>query len=593
MARNRSEIIVGLFVLIVLAVAGYIILAIQGNPFEKTFPISAMYTRVSGIKPGTSVSLAGHQIGQVESVVPRPDLRMIEVRMALAESYQSAILNDATATIVPVGFLGDVMVEITYGRLGVPIRPGEILEGGEPFDWQHMIKGAASDFSHAMQSVDRVVGNEKYQEDLGKILDNLSRFTDTLNNLVIPEDRAQLDQIFASLKEMSGKIGDAAGSLQALIEDNRENLSTSLANARTISEQVKGEVAPQFSEAARTFADLGTRMTALTEKIDTFVEANSVNAGEAITGIKESTRSLRETLDTAKTSLERLNEGPGTLHDLLYREETSRELNATLRSARGFFEKWTGLGDGLQVKVSAEAKWFFDDPLGDHSRQDFRTVITQPPPGIDIRGYSETWSDGDANRAEWDVAGQVWFGDYGILAGIDDAGFDPDLDLLFLGKVPSSGGRLVAGFGILEGEAGARLEAHLIPDLLYLRLDGIGFTTDDKERLDLSLRAQVWENLHILGGFESLVGSPERRAFAGLRYEFGKKFGAKEESETGGDDDTFDSDYSSEVEKSGYESTLSPGKDPFSDDESLWEKKKGQELIPAEEAPSIKPLNGL
>ncbi len=309
MARNRSEIIVGLFVLIVLAVAGYIILAIQGNPFEKTFPISAMYTRV----------------------VPRPDLRMIEVRMALAESYQSAILNDATATIVPVGFLGDVMVEITYGRLGVPIRPGEILEGGEPFDWQHMIKGAASDFSHAMQSVDRVVGNEKYQEDLGKILDNLSRFTDTLNNLVIPEDRAQLDQIFASLKEMSGKIGDAAGSLQALIEDNRENLSTSLANARTISEQVKGEVAPQFSEAARTFADLGTRMTALTEKIDTFVEANSVNAGEAITGIKESTRSLRETLDTAKTSLERLNEGPGTLHDLLYREETSRELNATLR----------------------------------------------------------------------------------------------------------------------------------------------------------------------------------------------------------------------------------------------------------------------
>ncbi|MBW7940697.1 MAG: hypothetical protein H3C63_18375, partial [Candidatus Omnitrophica bacterium] len=179
------------------------------------------------------------------------------------------------------------------------------------------------------------------------------------------------------------------------------------------------------------------------------------------------------------------------------------------------------------------------------------------------------------------------------LAGIDDAGFDPDLDLLFLGKVPSSGGRLVAGFGILEGEAGARLEAHLIPDLLYLRLDGIGFTTDDKERLDLSLRAQVWENLHILGGFESLVGSPERRAFAGLRYEFGKKFGAKEESETGENDDTFDSDYSSEVEKSGYESTFPSGKDPFSDDESLWEKKKGQELIPAEEAPSIKPLNGL
>ncbi len=591
MAKRRPEIVVGIFVLVVLGVAAYIVLAIQGNPFEETFHLSSLYNRVSGVKQGTSVSLAGHQVGQVEKVTPRPDLHKVEVIMAISQAYEGAILTDATATIVPVGFLGDVMIELTYGNQGEPAKEGDVLRGGEPLDWQSLLKGAATEFSGAMRSVNTVVGNQQFQSDLSRILDNLSQFTDTLNSLIIPEDRAQLDKILVSMSDMGEKIGQAADSLQLLIEENRETLTTSLANTKTITEQVKGEIAPDFSQAAKSFAELGAKMTALTEKIDQFVAANSENAGQAITGIKESTASLRETLDSAKASLDQIKQGPGTLHDLVYSEETGHQLNSTLRSAARFFDSWSGIGSGLQLKVSAEAKWFFDDPLGDHSRNDFRTVITQPAPGMEFQGYNEVWSDGDDNRAEWDVAGQVWFGDYGVLAGVDDAGYDPDLDLLFLGKVPNSGGRLVAGFGILEGEAGARLEAHLIPDLLYLRLDGVGFTSDDKERLDLSLRAQVWENLHILGGFESLVGSPERRAFAGLRYEFGKKFGQKKAGDENGGDG-FEESYQSEVESSGYESTLH-GKDPFAEDEALWEMEKKGDLIPAEEAPSIKPPTGL
>ncbi len=582
----------GVFVIVVLGVAAYIVLAIRGNPFEETFHLSSLYNRVSGVKQGTSVSLAGHQIGQVEKVTPRPELHKVEVNMSISQAYEGAILTDATATIVPVGFLGDVMVELTYGNLGEPVKDGDILEGGEPLDWQSLLKGAATDFSSAMRSVDTVVGNDQFQTDLSKILDNLSQFTDTLNNLVIPEDRAQLDKILVSLGDMGEKIGQAADSLQILIEDNRESLNSSIANTKTITEQVKGEIAPGFSEAAKSFSDLGIKMTALTEKIDQFVAANSENAGQAITGIKESTASLRETLNSAKTSLDQIKEGPGTLHDLVYSDETGQQLNSTLRSAGRFFDSWSGIGSGLQVKVSAEAKWYFADPLGDHSKEDFRTVITQPAPGVEVEGYNEVWSDGDGNRAEWDVAGQVWMGDYGILVGVDDAGYDPDLDLLYLGKVPNSGGRLVAGFGLLEGEAGARLEAHLIPDLLYLRLDGVGFTTEDKERLDLSLRAQVWENLHLIGGFESLVGAPERRAFAGIRYEFGKNFGQKKDEESDSEEDSFKESYQSKVESSGYESTPQ-GKDPFAEDEELWEQTQRRDMIPAEEAPAIKPPTGL
>jgi phospholipid/cholesterol/gamma-HCH transport system substrate-binding protein len=586
MSRGRSEFIVGLFTLVVLGVAAYIILAIQGNPFQENFHLLARYNRVGGVRAGTPVSLAGHQIGEVDKVKPKPELRKVEVQMAIAKEYEGAILSDATATIVPVGFLGDVMVELSYGRYGVPVKDGDVLEGGEPLDWQRVIKGAAGDFSATMRSVDKVVGNPQYQEDLGKILDNLSKFTDTLNGFIVPEDKGELRGMMTSLKDMGTRIGDAADSLRNLVDENHENVTASFSNARTITDQVKAEVAPEFAQAAKRFSDLGTQMSALTEKIDKFIEANSTNASDAITGIKDSTKALRETLDSAKTSLDQIKEGPGSLHDLVYKDETIRELNSTLRSARGFFDMFSGLGSGLDLKISAEAKWFFADPTSDHSRTDFHTVITNPPPGADFRGYSEAWTPADQNRGEWDIAGQVFFGDYGVLLGVDDVGAQQDLDLLFLGKIPSSGGRLVAGFGILEGEAGARLEAHLIPDLLYLRMDGIGFSSRDKERLDVSLRAQLWENISVLGGVESVVGAPDRRFFAGMRLEFGKKFGEKKDESS-----TEPEEPPGEwvPESSTSEKKKPSSENPFEQDEAIWsQKQKGQPMIPAEEAPSRK-----
>ena len=582
MTRNASEFRVGLFVSVVLAVAAYIILSIQGNPFQKTFLLGARYSRVSGVKQGTAVTLAGHQVGEVEEVVPNAELRKVEVWMGINQEYESAILNDATASIVPLGFLGDVMIEITYGRLGLPVRDGEIIEGVEPMDWQSVIRGAAGDFRRVLNSVNDVVGNQTYQEDLGAILDNLSEFSKTLNAIVVPEDKADLDALFDLLRETASSIRDTADNLNELVVANKEGLTTSVGNVRTITDRVKEEIAPDFAEATRGFADLSQKLADLTVRIDQFVAANSENTGVMIANIKEAASTFQETLESAKTSLQRVEQGPGTLHDIVYEEDTGRELRGTLRSARGFFDQFSGLGGGLELKVSAESQWFFDDPENYYHEHDFRIGIIDPPPPFSIEGTHEVWSQSDNNRMEMDLAGQVFFGDYGVLIGADDVGTNPELDLLFLGKVPDTGGRLVGGFGVLEGEAGLRLEAFLVPDLLSLRLDAVGFTTADKERLDLSLRGQIWKNMHVIGGFESIVGVPRRRGFAGLRIEFGKKFGEKDRV-----GDEWTPRYDSEVYDGLFDSAppTKPSKDPFAQDEALWE----QQMVPAEEAPSRKP----
>lgn len=580
MTRNNSEVRVGLLVSVVLVIAAYIILSIQGNPFEKTFMLGARYDRVSGVKPGTTVTLAGHQIGEVEEIVPNSELRQVEVWMNIKLDYQDAILNDATASIVPLGFLGDVMIEMTYGRFGLPVEDGEVLQGVEPMDWQSVVRGTAGDFRRVLNSVNDVVGNTAYQDDLGILLDNLAEFSETLNAIVVPEDKADLDQLFDLLRETASSIRDTADNMNELVLANRENLTASVGNVRVITDQVKDEIAPDFAEASKGFADLSEKLAQLTDRIDQLVASNSENTGEMISNIKDAASTFQETLETAKESLTRIEEGPGTMHDIIYREETGQELRGALRSARGFFDQFSGLGSGLNLKISAEAQWFFDDPDDFHDDYEFRVGTTDPP--YSIEGTHDIWRQADSNRTEWDLAGQIFFENYGLLIGADDVGTDPELDLLFLGKIPNSGGRLLAGFGVLEGEAGLRLEAHLVPELLSLRLDAVGFTTEDKERIDISLRGQIWENLHVIGGFESIVGDPERRGFAGLRLEFGKEFGERDSAE-----DDWTPRYDSVVYDDLFNSppTVAPGEDPFAEDDALWQ----EQMVPAEEAPSRKP----
>ncbi len=586
MARGGSEVRVGFFMLIALAVAAYLVFSIRGNPFKQSFEIAAQYDRVSGVRSGTTVTLAGTGIGEVARVVPNPNERKIEVWMAVDEQYSGIILDDATASIVPLGFLGDVMIEITYGRYGQPVQDGTILHGVEAMDLQEVIRSTADEFRQAMGSVNDVVGNEEYQEDLGAILENLSEFTETLNALVEPEDKEDLEQIFTLLKDTTAKIGEAATSLDTILNENRANLASSMDNVKVITDKVKDEIAPDFSEAARSFAELGEKMSTLTERIDAFVASNSDNAADMITGIKDAASTFQETLDTAKSSLYQIESGPGTLHDIVYKDDLSRELTGTLRSARGFFDQFTGIGgDGIELKISSELQWFYDDPEDTHNDYDFH-INTHDPLDIEFGGAYSEWHQSDTNRLEWDLAGQVFFGNYGVLLGADDVGTDPGLDLLFLGKIPNSDGRLVAGFGVLEGEAGARLEAHLVPDLLSLRLDAVGFTTEEKERLDISMRGQIWKNIHLIGGFEGLFGHVDRRGYAGLRLEFGKKWGGKDPDEIPPSEPYEISPRPRPTRRpSGISEDPPPVSDPFAADESAWEERFGDDGMEAVDRP--------
>jgi phospholipid/cholesterol/gamma-HCH transport system substrate-binding protein len=94
---------------------------------EKTYPVSARFGSVSGLKEGAIVELAGVKIGTVTDIALDPE--SYEALISLAIDADVKLQEDAIASIRTTGIIGDKYVEVSPGGLDDYIQPGgEIVE---------------------------------------------------------------------------------------------------------------------------------------------------------------------------------------------------------------------------------------------------------------------------------------------------------------------------------------------------------------------------------------------------------------------------------------------------------------------------------
>jgi phospholipid/cholesterol/gamma-HCH transport system substrate-binding protein len=129
MKRFNVEVAVGVFL-----VAGFICFAYLSVKLgdvalfsEKTYPVSARFGSVSGLKEGAIVELAGVKIGTVTDIALDPE--SYEALISLAIDADVKLQEDAIASIRTTGIIGDKYVEVSPGGLDDYIQPGgEIVE---------------------------------------------------------------------------------------------------------------------------------------------------------------------------------------------------------------------------------------------------------------------------------------------------------------------------------------------------------------------------------------------------------------------------------------------------------------------------------
>ncbi len=138
MRRANLELTVGFFVLIGLACLAY--LAINLGKIEiygKGYQISANFENASGLKIGSSVEVAGVEVGRVISIQLTP---LYQARVKINLEAGLLVHDDAIASIRTKGIIGDKFVKLSPGSSEKLIPPGgKIINTESAIDLEELL----------------------------------------------------------------------------------------------------------------------------------------------------------------------------------------------------------------------------------------------------------------------------------------------------------------------------------------------------------------------------------------------------------------------------------------------------------------------
>jgi phospholipid/cholesterol/gamma-HCH transport system substrate-binding protein len=129
MEKAKLEFIVGVFVLVGIVCLGYLSIKlgklelIGGNVYE----VIAQFNTASGLKAGSSVEIAGVEVGRVRTITLNED----RAAVILAVDNKVKLYTDTIASIKTRGIIGEKFLALSPGGGGDPLKPGDTIRDTE------------------------------------------------------------------------------------------------------------------------------------------------------------------------------------------------------------------------------------------------------------------------------------------------------------------------------------------------------------------------------------------------------------------------------------------------------------------------------
>jgi len=129
MEKTKLEFIVGVFVLVGMVCLGYLSIKlgklelIGGNVYE----VIAQFNTASGLKAGSSVEIAGVEVGRVRTITLNED----RAAVILAVDNKVKLYTDTIASIKTRGIIGEKFLALSPGGGGDPLKPGDTIRDTE------------------------------------------------------------------------------------------------------------------------------------------------------------------------------------------------------------------------------------------------------------------------------------------------------------------------------------------------------------------------------------------------------------------------------------------------------------------------------
>lgn len=315
-----SELRVGITVIVGSVTLAVLVFLMSGTTgfFTTNITLVTYFDNAEGLRSGQPVDLQGVPIGNVQSVRvvadPKHADRPVQVILRINRKYQPLVRDDAKATVLTAGVLGESYVDIdNKGATHGPVQEGAELESLNAPNLQDVVRSSQTSLQNLdvlVKRVDRIVAEvESGKGSLGKIINDPALF-----------NRATgiLNQIQTLLNDVSA----GKGSIGKLLTDET----------------------------------LANKLTDAVDKLDRIVD--DINKGKGNLGllVKDDTfmKNANQTVVKANQLMDDINSGKGALGKLTKDEELAKKLQNTIN-------KLSSIADRLEAGEGSAGK-FLKDP---------------------------------------------------------------------------------------------------------------------------------------------------------------------------------------------------------------------------------------
>ena len=364
-----SEVVVGVFMVAVLALLVYFTVVISGVDVlfgrEKALARIA-FTDVGGLKERDNVVYRGMKVGIVEKIELAPTNVMVTVLVD-----RGVVLREGChASVSALSLLGGNYLLLEEGAGAVQPLATTVFRGDPPIDWVRDLGKIAGSLNEVLNdgSFRSIISNfEATAENVNKIVARVERGEGTAGRLLSRDDTVYQDlrEAVAGAKRAVGdaektfdgarKTFDHAAAIAERLDRGEGTLGRLLSKDDAVYADLKQTLANAAAISARIERGEGTlgRLTAkddalwgdLTNAVANVRAATAkLKSGEGLLGRAFNDAALAD--DAAKlvanlrTVSERLEKGEGTLGRLMTERELYDEVNATIKDVRQIIDNY-------------------------------------------------------------------------------------------------------------------------------------------------------------------------------------------------------------------------------------------------------------
>ena len=339
--------------------------------------LTFQFRSVNGLYVGAGVYLSGVPIGKVTAIELRPDTDNVHIKAKVKNAFEW-LREDCGARISMNGFVGEIYIALDNGPIGnSTLKPANLpIIGKDPVNALELLEQTSAGMTQAIELT--TAANEVLQANqeaiqlaikeirevvalTGKTIEKLSvdskDTVQTLTQLALENDRrfqgtlVKVNNLIAQLEGdslmVSSQISDITRELLRLLNQNSPKLNTIFTDVRATTSEFR-----QITQDFRSdFDTLAAQVSALVSQGSNAIETGEANIAPILENLKATTASVAALETSVSRFLTTLNEGEGTVAQLLNTPEPLKDVRRTLQNVDEMMSAVTELSEKTEKQL--------------------------------------------------------------------------------------------------------------------------------------------------------------------------------------------------------------------------------------------------